>query len=139
MYIEWAALCGRAMAGTVGLNVERLGENGYDLSGRTLPQRVWVAFIVCFRMEPGDEGGSEYHFIPHVIGPDGQARPPHLPIRVVNRPETSPQLIDPERLYLPIEIDFVVNEPGQYTIRLFDATGERFALPVLFVALPSPE
>jgi hypothetical protein len=134
VHIEWAVGCRHAEAGEIGLNVVRLGEDSYDLTGQEIPCRVRFAFITCLRADPGDEQGIVYDYRAELTGPDGPQPP--VPFRIDQRADSSPPLIDPERYYMPGTVDLLVTGPGQYDVRLVDATGERFALPVRIDALP---
>jgi hypothetical protein len=135
MRVEWAVGCRGANESARGrFDVVEVGLNGFDLTGEVLPYRVRVLLLVCFQADAGDEHGAFYDFEIEPVGPDG-AQPP-TNFQVQQRADAGPQLQDPERYHLPTPMEFTVTSPGNYRLRLADATGERYVVPFRFVALP---
>ena len=136
MYIEWA-VSGEIEAASPGFNLSQVGLGGLLVTESQLPIVVPLGFLVCFRMDDGDFATeTRYDYILDVSGPDGLQT--QIPRRVANRADSSPQLADPERMFLPDEVDVTVTRAGQHTVTIRDATGVRYVLPWVFAVLPEP-
>jgi hypothetical protein len=100
-----------------------------------LPAHVAFTFFVCVRMEDGDKEGRSYGFTVTASGPSGQGITGPGAFRTR---ETAPQLINPQRFYQVIPVDVDVDEAGQWTVTLSDASGVRAVVPYYFSVVSPP-
>jgi hypothetical protein len=136
MHIEWAVCCEAVSKGEHGYDLVTVGYNGVVATEDELPFDMPLRYLVCFRADPGDEsGGRVYHWQTEVVGPDGTSLG-SAPGGVRSQTDTSPQLIDPERHFLPFEIVLPVDSEGVYRIVLTDEVSQRYELPFRVNVLP---
>ncbi len=129
MHVEWAVNCGTITEAALGYDLTTAGVTGYIASGDEIPCDMLIHALVCFRCEPTDWTGVVYDFWTEVIGPDGEAQP-RVPFRVMQGADTSPQLTDIERHFMPLTILVTVTTDGQYAVVFGDSVSHRYEMPI---------
>jgi hypothetical protein len=136
--LEWAVNCEEIEESAHGYDLRGVGKNGYLIQQDELPLDVQLNLLVCFRAEPGDATEERvYQWWAQVIGPSGAQDA--APFGVQTRVDTSPQLIDPERYYLPIPIALTATLEGPYRVLLgrADAVSPEYEVVLRVNVLPS--